>query len=191
MSAKQPLVLSTADSSGQSPPPSNQPTTDPSAPPFSLNYADMESFDLMDSSLPPDFDLAVDHDLMDPSSFFTYDGFDQDFTADAADSTAFPDPPPEDTSAQKPLLKSALSMPNIKPAEFSKSQETGAADGAAAAGTASTPNTNTRKRIPPEKTLILENSFKENPKPDRDSRDVLAKETGLPLRNIQVSFWPR
>lgn len=46
---------------------------------------------------------------------------------------------------------------------------------------------NSRKRIPPEKTLILETSFQNNPKPDRETRDSLAHETGLPVRNIQVS----
>lgn len=46
---------------------------------------------------------------------------------------------------------------------------------------------NARKRIPPETTLILETSFQNNPKPDRDGRDSLAKQTGLPIRNIQVS----
>lgn len=49
---------------------------------------------------------------------------------------------------------------------------------------------NSRKRIPPEKTLILETSFQNNPKPDRATRDSLARETGLPVRNIQVSFRP-
>lgn len=49
---------------------------------------------------------------------------------------------------------------------------------------------NSRKRIPPEKTLILETSFQTNPKPDRATRDSLARETGLPVRNIQVSFSP-
>lgn len=46
---------------------------------------------------------------------------------------------------------------------------------------------NSRKRIPPEKTLILETFFQNNPKPDREARDRLAKQTGLPIRNIQVS----
>lgn len=47
-------------------------------------------------------------------------------------------------------------------------------------------STNSRKRIPPEKTLILENAFQENPKPDKDARTALANKTDLPIRNIQV-----
>lgn len=54
--------------------------------------------------------------------------------------------------------------------------------------TAYTASTNSRKRIPPEKTLILENAFQDNPKPDKDARNALAKETDLPVRNIQVCF---
>jgi DNA primase len=74
----------------------------------------------------------------------------------------------------KPILKTVVSMPNIKPATFPHLTKTDT----------STPNT--RKRIPAAKTQILEASFQKNPKPDRDSRDALSKETNLPIRNIQV-----
>ncbi len=74
----------------------------------------------------------------------------------------------------KPILKTVASMPNIKPTTFPHVTKT----------ETSTPNT--RKRIPAAKTQILEASFQKNPKPDRDSRDALSKETNLPIRNIQV-----
>lgn len=74
----------------------------------------------------------------------------------------------------KPVLKTVASMPNIKPADFSMPPKS-----------ENTPST--RKRIPAEKTMILEEAFQMNPKPDRERRDALAKQTDLPIRNIQVS----
>lgn len=76
--------------------------------------------------------------------------------------------------ASKPMLKAVASMPNIKPATFSHLTKS------------DTSAPNTRKRIPAAKTQILEASFQRNPKPDRESRDALSKETNIPLRNIQV-----
>lgn len=142
--------------------------------PVPVSYADFESFNgvapgfdkMMPDNLPPDFDAMMDQDLMDPS-LLAYEGFGQDFTAPAVQQ------PEVTTASAPPPLKAVASMPNIKSSDISTPQKENAP--------------NTRKRIPPEKTLILESSFQENPKPDREWRDALARETGLPVRNIQVS----
>lgn len=48
------------------------------------------------------------------------------------------------------------------------------------------PVVNSRKRIPPEKLIVLEEAFQENPKPDKEARTELANAIDLPMRNIQV-----
>lgn len=152
----------------------------------------------MFADLPPEFDLMInEHDLdgskdlgsgifMDsaylPSSYLG--GTEFTATMNSSEFESIPENPANTQSIMsniqqsvKPVLKSTTSMPNIKPtSNFLQSSLPPKPD----------PPPNTRKRIPPEKTLILESSFQENPKPDRDSRDSLARETGLPVRNIQV-----
>lgn len=56
---------------------------------------------------------------------------------------------------------------------------------------------NGSKRRGPRTTIkakqldVLKNAFSQTPKPTRHIREQLAKETGLPMRVIQVSkFWP-
>lgn len=53
------------------------------------------------------------------------------------------------------------------------------------------PQQNPRKRISPEQALILETSFQETPRPDKEKRENLSEKTGLPVRNIQIWFQNR
>ncbi|ANB13627.1 hypothetical protein AWJ20_1926 [Sugiyamaella lignohabitans] len=58
-------------------------------------------------------------------------------------------------------------------------------------GVAKSDRPNARKRTNPEQALILETSFKKNPKPDKEGREELAMQTGLPSRNVQIWFQNR
>lgn len=150
------------------------------------------SLDLF-ADLPPDFDLMINDEDLQGSAEFTSGMFmDSSFVMssfldnDAADlmfdSTAADDDISPENTAAAPALKSPASMPNLDANSgfLQPSNAVGATRVDAAP--------NTRKRIPPEKTQILESSFQANPKPDRERRDSLARETGLPVRNIQVSL---
>jgi len=69
---------------------------------------------------------------------------------------------------------------------YSKNDPNGCTSGVIASFSTKPETSQSRKRITPQQTAILEDGFKQYPKPDKEFREELSKRTGLPQRNIQV-----
>ncbi|KAJ1910041.1 hypothetical protein IWQ60_010862, partial [Tieghemiomyces parasiticus] len=75
----------------------------------------------------------------------------------------------------------SVTLPGSPPAAITSDTEELAAD-------VSNDNLPRRPRIQPELQAILEASFENNPLPDRDTKLMLAKKLGRPLRYVQIWF---
>lgn len=93
--------------------------------------------------------------------------------------------PSSQQSIPPPLPTSAAAGPQISSFEaYANGSTSGAIPGLSTKPEVS----QSRKRITPQQTSVLEEGFKRFPKPDKEFRLELSQKTGLPQRNIQVSI---
>ncbi|CAN6622131.1 hypothetical protein TRVA0_008S03268 [Trichomonascus vanleenenianus] len=108
--------------------------------------------------------------------------------------TEYPSGQPVPTTMTLQPPAPIFSTSNIRMSSFeayAKNDSSGCTSGVIAGLSAKPEVTQTRKRISPEQTAILEEAFQRIPKADKAYRDELALRTGLPTRTIQIWFQNR